>query len=87
MVRRLTVLSMKAAAVRSVATSKLTSKAQTVVPREIRERLGLRPGDTLRYRITSSGVVIDKRPDPQDDPFVEFAEWAGAEDEEAFKDL
>jgi AbrB family looped-hinge helix DNA binding protein len=32
----------------AVITSKLTSKAQTVVPRIIRERLGLRPGDTLR---------------------------------------
>lgn len=74
-------------AVRSVATSKLTSKSQTVVPRAIRERLGLRPGDSLRYRITRSGVVIDRRPDPEDDPFIEFVEWAGAEDEEAFKDL
>jgi antitoxin PrlF len=71
----------------SVSTSKLTSKAQTVIPREIRERLGLRPGDTLRYRITRAGVVIDKRPEADDDPFLEFVEWAGAEDEEAFKDL
>ncbi len=70
-----------------IATSKLTSKAQTVVPRAIRERLGLRPGDTVRYRITKTGVLIDKRPDAEDDPFVEFVEWAGAEDEEAFKDL
>jgi antitoxin PrlF len=70
-----------------VPTSKLTSKAQTVVPRAIRERLGLRPGDTLRYRITRAGVVIDKRPEPDDDPFGEFVEWAGAEDEEAFKNL
>ena len=70
----------------SVATSKLTSKAQTVVPRAIRERLGLRPGDTVRYRITKTGVLIDKRPDA-DDPFAEFAEWAGVEDEKAFKDL
>lgn len=71
----------------SVATSKLTSKAQTVVPRVIRERLGLRPGDTVRYRVTKAGVVIDKRPEAEEDPFLEFGEWAGAEDEEAFKDL
>ena len=70
-----------------VITSRLTSKAQTVVPRIIRERLGLKPGDTLRYRITRAGIVIDRRPDREDDPFVEFAEWAGAEDDEAFKDL
>jgi antitoxin PrlF len=72
---------------RTIATSKLTSKAQTVVPRAIRERLGLRPGDVVRYRATKVGVVIDKRPETEDDPFVEFVEWAGAEDEEAFKDL
>ena len=78
---------MKAAAASSVATSKLTSKAQTVVPRAIRERLGLRPGDTLRYRVTRNGVVIDKRPEPEGNPFVEFVEWSGAEDEEAFKGL
>lgn len=70
-----------------VVTSKLTSKAQTVVPRIIRERLGLKPGDTLRYRITRAGIVIDRRPDREEDPFVEFAEWAGDEDDEAFKDL
>ena len=78
---------MKGLSARAVVTSKLTSKAQTVVPREIRERLGLRPGDTLRYRVTKAGVLIDKRPEPGDDPFVEFVEWAGREDEEAFKDL
>lgn len=68
------------------ATSKLSSKAQTVVPREIRERLGLRPGDTVRYRETKAGIVIDKRPE-DDDPFAEFSEWASPEDDEAFKDL
>jgi antitoxin PrlF len=78
---------MKARASESIATSKLTSKAQTVVPRAIRERLGLRPGDTVRYRLTKAGVVIDKRPAGTDDPFVEFVEWAEVEDEEAFGDL
>lgn len=78
---------MKAPGTRMIATSKLTSKAQTVVPRAIRERLGLRPGDVLRYRVTTAGVVIDKRPEREDDPFVELVEWAGAEDEEAFKGL
>lgn len=78
---------MKAARSSSEATSKLTSKAQTVVPRLIRERLGLKAGDTLRYRITPAGVLIEKRPEQEDDPFAEFGEWGMAEDEEAFKDL
>jgi antitoxin PrlF len=68
--------------------SKITSKAQTVVPRAIRERLGLRPGDTLRYRVTDVGVVIEKAPPNADeDPFATFVEWASPEDDAAFADL
>ena len=86
---------MKRPRTRAVVTSRLTSKAQTLVPREIRDRLGLRPGDTLRYRVTRAGVLIDERPEPESDPvsnsfsdpFVEFVEWANREDDEAFSDL
>ncbi len=46
--------------------SKLTSKAQTVITREIRARLDLRPGDGVRYRHTETGMVIDKLPPPND---------------------
>ena len=46
--------------------SKLTSKAQTVIPREIRARLDLRPGDVVRYRQTEDGILIDKLPPPAD---------------------
>ena len=67
--------------------SKLTSKAQTVVPREIRDRLGLKPGDTVRYRITEAGVVIEKAERLEDDPFTAFTEWADELDERAFKHL
>ncbi len=68
--------------------SKLSSKAQTVVPREIRERLGLKPGDTVRYRVTEAGVVIEKAlSDGDEDPFATFIEWASAEDDRAFAGL
>lgn len=66
--------------------SKISVKSQTVIPREIRDRLGLKPGDRLRYRITEEGVVID-RAETADDPFVAFSEWASAEDDEAYRDL
>lgn len=69
-------------------TSKLSSKAQTVFPREIRERLDLRPGDRVRYRIVDSGVLIEKvQPGMEDDPFATFTEWSSAEDDEAFAKL
>jgi AbrB family looped-hinge helix DNA binding protein len=39
--------------------SKVSVKGQTVIPREVRERLALKPGDTLRYRMTEAGVLLD----------------------------
>lgn len=68
--------------------SKVSVKSQTVLPRAVRERLGIRPGDTLRYRITETGVLIDKSPPGEaDDPFATFAEWSSAADEKAYADL
>ena len=72
----------------AVLLSKLTSKAQTVIPREIRARLDLKPGDVVRYRPTDSGVVIDKLP-PQgdDDALASFSEWSSSADDQAYAEL
>jgi antitoxin PrlF len=68
--------------------SKISAKSQTVLPREVRERLDLKPGDTLRYRLTDSGVLIDKAPTAEaDHPFAAFSEWASAADEKAYGGL
>ncbi len=68
--------------------SKLTSKSQTVIPKEIRALLDLRPGDVVRYRRTDAGVVIDKLPPAADDEgLAAFNEWASAADERAYADL
>jgi antitoxin PrlF len=37
--------------------SKLAVKSQIVIPREVRERLKLKPGDVLRFRLTDEGVL------------------------------
>jgi antitoxin PrlF len=68
-------------------TSKISSKAQTVIPREVRERPGLKPGDLLAYRYTESGVVIEKSAPVEDDPFTAYTEWGGSEDDQAYRDL
>jgi antitoxin PrlF len=68
--------------------SKVSVKSQTVIPREVRERLGLKPGDTLRYRLTEDGVLLDKAPASEaDDPFATFSEWANEADEKAYGGL
>jgi antitoxin PrlF len=68
--------------------SKISANSQTVIPRDVRKRLGVRPGDTLRYRVTERGVLLDKAPaNKADDPFAAFAEWSSAADEKAYGDL
>ena len=68
--------------------SKITSKSQTVIPREVRELLGLKPGDRLRFAITDGGIVVDKAiAGAEDDPFAVFTEWNSAADEKAYDNL
>jgi AbrB family looped-hinge helix DNA binding protein len=66
--------------------SRLDSKWRFTLPREVRDRLGLRAGDLIAYRYTEGGVLIE-RVEPIETPFGSFTEWASPEDEEAFKDL
>jgi antitoxin PrlF len=68
--------------------SKVSVKSQTVIPREVRKRLALKPGDTLRYRVTENGVLLDKAPATEaDDPFAAFSEWSSDADENAYGSL
>lgn len=70
-----------------VAYSRVSVKSQTVIPREVREALAIAPGDTVRYRFTKLGVMIEKAPSESDDPFAAFTEWAGSNDDEAYAGL
>lgn len=70
--------------------SRITSKAQTTIPRAVRAVLGLKPGDVLDYRIEGAEVRIAKSAqslDPFQNPFVTFTEWDTDADREAFRDL
>lgn len=67
--------------------SRLTSKAQTVIPKSVRERLNLKPGDRVRYRIARDGIVIEKALDAEDDPFASFSEWSSDADSRAYDSL
>ena len=67
--------------------SKISVRSQTVIPREVREQLKLRPGDTLRFRLTADGILLDKATEAADDPFTAFSEWTSEADEKAYSRL
>ncbi|MDH5256189.1 MAG: type II toxin-antitoxin system PrlF family antitoxin [Gammaproteobacteria bacterium] len=71
--------------------SRLTSKYQATVPAAVRQSLGLKAGDALRFEITPDGVVLTKATD-QDLEFAQsltgtLSEWSSAADEDAYRDL
>lgn len=70
---------------------KLTAKAQTTLPKEVREALGVKPGDTLVYRIAKGKVTL-ARAEPLDKAYLKalestLSEWHSPEDSEAFDKL
>ena len=66
--------------------SKVSVNSRTVIPREVCEQLKLKPGDTVRFRLTDEGVLLDKAIEAGD-PFAAFSEWTSEADERAFSDL
>lgn len=72
-------------------TSRLSSKGQVTIPKEIREAVGLQPGDTIAYDIHDDVVTL-QHIEPFDAAFhaalsQTLDEWVTPEDEEAFRDL
>lgn len=67
--------------------ARVSSKSQTVIPKRVRQRLGLKPGDMLRFRVTDKAITLEKVSDAEDDPFASFAEWSSEEDDRLYRDL
>lgn len=68
--------------------SKLTAKAQTTIPRAVREALHLKAGDEVVYVIQDDRVVLSKASTSAiDDPFGTFSEWDSGADRDAYADL
>jgi antitoxin PrlF len=70
-------------------TSRLGVRAQTVVPKAVREALNVRPGDQIGYAIHDGRVMLTavKKPLSQDDPFACFDEWASEADTKGYASL
>ena len=71
--------------------SKVSSKGQVTIPKEVRDRLQARPGDLIEYEIQGNVVVL-RRAEPFDGAFHAalsdtLTEWSSPEDEKAFRDL
>ena len=41
-----------------VTTSKLTSKGQTTIPKDIRDQVGLQSGDRMHFSVLSNGTIV-----------------------------
>jgi AbrB family looped-hinge helix DNA binding protein len=66
----------------------LSNQGRLVVPRAVRARLGLKPGDKVRFIERDGAFLIERISVPAgDDPFAGFSEWASVADDEAFRDL
>lgn len=74
------------------AIAKITAKGQTTIPQEIRAVLNVKPGDLIAWEPASNGSVQVRRITPLDVEYLRavegtLSEWAGAADEEAYRDL
>jgi AbrB family looped-hinge helix DNA binding protein len=65
----------------------VTEKGQVTIPKRIREELGIRPGDEVRFERTEEGYIVRKEVDGS-----QFEKWRGVVDtdrsvEEEMQDL
>jgi antitoxin PrlF len=71
----------------SIGKTRLSAKAQVVLPKEARQALGLRPGDTVAFVIDGNDVRVVRASAEGDDPFACFSEWASEADHKGYADL
>ena len=71
----------------SMLKARLGVKAQVVLPKPVREALGLRPGDEFAFVIRDGEVRVVRAPVEGDDPFACFTEWASEADRKGYADL
>lgn len=71
--------------------SRLTAKSQTTIPKRVRDRLRLKPGDIVKYEIEGDRVVLSKSTALDMAHLAQLektlSEWETPEDAAAYDDL
>jgi AbrB family looped-hinge helix DNA binding protein len=75
-----------------IAVAKITSKGQTTIPQAVRKALHIQLGDAIVWEVKHDGTASVRRVDALDGQYLRalegtLAEWSGAEDEAAYRDL
>ncbi|HUU32574.1 MAG TPA: AbrB/MazE/SpoVT family DNA-binding domain-containing protein [Vicinamibacterales bacterium] len=75
----------------AVRISRVSSKGQVTLPKQVRDAIGVGPGDAVAYDVVK-GVVTLRRLEPIDLAFhaaleSTLTEWGSKEDDEAYGDL
>jgi antitoxin PrlF len=71
----------------SMLRARLGVKAQVVLPKPVREVLGLKPVDEFAFVIRDGEVRVVRAPAEGDDPFACFTEWASEADRKGYAEL
>jgi AbrB family looped-hinge helix DNA binding protein len=74
------------------AVAKVTAKGQTTIPQDVRTALHVSPGDLIAWEVGADGTAVVRRVQPMDLEYLRavqgtLGEWAGAADEEAYRDF
>ena len=72
--------------------SKLTTKYQATIPKEIRKKLKIKAGDSVIFKLIDEDTVVLKKAKPLDKEYLKLldntlTEWESEYDEEDFKHL
>jgi AbrB family looped-hinge helix DNA binding protein len=75
-----------------MAFAKITAKGQTTIPKDVRAALHVGPGDFIVWEVDEAGTATVRRVQPMDLEYLRaldgaLGEWAGAADEEAYREL
>jgi AbrB family looped-hinge helix DNA binding protein len=74
-----------------VLASKITSKGQVTIPRQVREKLGAKAGDFVAFDVTVDGVKLRRVASFDREWHAALGstleEWSSPEDQEAWRDL